>query len=214
MTTRIFRSLEGRLAGVALLLGLVAAFGSPSDSATVTIDTRELAAIVETEVDHVTVQELADWIIQDVGDVRLIDLGPPDEYAEYHIPGAENVQLTELLDYPLYRNERIILYSGGGIHSAQAWFLLKAHGFHGAYILLGGIESWKDEILFPEAPENPMPDALNDFRRTAAISAFFGGRPKDSASGGEAVSVALPKVEAPPVAPLRAKPRRKAKEGC
>ena len=163
--TQIFRSLEGKLALLALGLGLLAVFGSPTSNQEVTLNTRELAAIVENEVDHVTVQELADWLIQGAADIRLIDLGPADEYAEYHIPGAENVQLTGLLDYPLYRNERIILYSGAGIHSAQAWFLLKAHDYQGAYILLGGIESWKDEVLFPKAPENPTEEQLLAFRR-------------------------------------------------
>jgi rhodanese-related sulfurtransferase len=43
-----------------------------------------------------------------------------------HIPTAELVELRDLHDYPLYHNEKIVLYSDGGIHSAQAWFLLRA----------------------------------------------------------------------------------------
>jgi hypothetical protein len=97
-------SLEGRLAVLALLLGAGALLGT---------------AIVETEVDRVTVQELADWIIQGKGDVRILDLRSPAEYAEYYIPGAENVTVTQLAEYPLYRNEQIVMYSGGGIHFAQ-----------------------------------------------------------------------------------------------
>ena len=49
----------------------------------------------------------------------------------------------------LHRNERIVLYSGGGIHSAQGWFLLRAQGFPGSYILLGGLDAWMDETNDP-----------------------------------------------------------------
>ena len=108
------------------LLGLIAAFaGSPYQGSRVTIDTQELADIVQREVDHVGAVELADWIIKGKADYRLIDLRTPDEYDQYHIPSAENVLLADLPTYGLERNEKIILYSEGGIHSAQAWFLLR-----------------------------------------------------------------------------------------
>jgi hypothetical protein len=47
----------------------------------VTLNTRELADIVESEVDHITVDELADWITQDRADYRLIDVRDPESYA-------------------------------------------------------------------------------------------------------------------------------------
>ncbi len=142
-------TLKSRLAVLALALGLVALFGGPRDGGTVTLNAAELAAIVESEVDHVTVDELADWIIQGRNDYRLLDVRDPAAYAEYHIPTAESVQITELADYPLLRNEKIVLYSDGGTHSAQAWFLLKARGYGGVYMLLYGLEEWKQRILFP-----------------------------------------------------------------
>lgn len=218
-------SLEARLAALALALGILALFGSPQSGDTVTINSREMASLVESEVDHVTVQELADWIIQGRGDMRLLDLRPAEEYAGYHVPGAENVLLTDLLDYPLYRNERIVLYSGGGIHSAQAWFLLQAHGFRGSYILLGGLDAWKDEILFPILPNDDTPAAATERRRVSSISEHFGGTPRSavataSLAGGSAVTVTAPEMpEMPAVAPPTAPPvqpqrKRKAKEGC
>ena len=210
------RSLEGRLAAFALLLGAVAVLGTLQSSETVTLNPRELAAIVESEVDHVTVQELADWIIQDIADVRILDLRPATDYAEYYIPGAENVTLTQLLDYPLYRNERIVLYSGGGIHSAQAWFLLRAHGYQGVYILLGGLNSWKDEVLFPSPPTDPTPERLADFSRASSVATFFGGTPQVASTGGPATQtlVQMPKVAPPTAAPVQGGRKRKAKEGC
>ena len=121
---RLRWTLKTRLAALTLALGSLALFGDPYRGDTVTLNTRELASIVESEVDHVTVDELASWIVQGRNDYRLLDVREEPAFAEYHIPTAESVQLTELADYPLFRNETIVLYSDGGMHSAQAWFLL------------------------------------------------------------------------------------------
>ena len=206
-------TLKRRLAALALTLGVVAVFGEPTGGGTVTLDTRELAAIVESEVDHVTVDELADWIIQGRNDYRLLDVREPADYAEYHIPTAESVQLTELADYPLFRNEKIVLYSGGGMHSAQAWFLLRARGYAGSYILLYGLEEWKDRILFPALAPDAGPEERADFERASRVSQFFGGTPlTDVATDVDRPRVAMPEAPAAP-APVVSR-KRKRKEGC
>ncbi len=206
-------TLHRRLAALAIALAAVAIFGDPHRGHVVTLDTRELAAIVESEVDHVTVDELADWIIQGRTDFRLLDLRDPGAYAEYHIPTSENVAITGLAAYPLERNERIVLYSGGGIHSAQAWFLLRAQGYRGVYMLLGGLAAWQDDVLFPN-----LPDGVEDrahFARLAEVSRYFGDTPQTA--GGEAAAQVparvLPKVEMPSGVPVTAK-RKRHKEGC
>lgn len=199
------------------LLGLVAAFaGSPYRGDRVTIDTVELANIVEREMDHVEAVDLADWIIQGKTDYRLIDLGSEKEYGEYHIPSAENVLLTGLADYGLERNEKIILYSGGGIHSAQAWFLLKAKDYKAVYILLGGLTTWKDTVLYPYIPPDPDPEQLAALEKMKEVSRFFGGSPRTGEGEEESMELGpLPKIESP-VLPDRpaATPRKRQKEGC
>ena len=206
-------TLKTRLAVVALVLGVVALFGSPRQGDTVTVNTRELAAIVEAELDHVTVDELADWIVQGRNDYRLLDVRDPEAYAEYHIPTAESVRLTELADYPLFRNEKIVLYSGGGMHSAQAWFLLRARGYAGATILLYGLEEWKDRVLFPALPPDAGPREAADFERRSRVSLFFGGTPlTDVAAAVDRPTVSMPEAPAAP-APVVSR-KRKRKEGC
>ncbi len=207
--------LHRRLAVVAVVLAAVAVFGDPHGGHVVTLDTRELAAIVEGEVDHVTVDELADWIIQGRSDVRLIDLRDASSYAEYHIPTAENVPITGLADYPLLRNERIVLYSGGGIHSAQAWFLLRARGYPGVYMLLGGLAAWQADVLFPAPPAADDAEGQAHFARTAEVSRYFGGTPQTPGGAAEVETSPriLPKVEMPANAPVVAR-RKRHKEGC
>ena len=205
-----------KLAALALVLGAGATLGAPSPGGAVRLDTRELARIVEGEVDHVTVDELADWIVQDRADYRLIDIRSSDAYAAYHIPTAEHAAIRDLRDYPLYRNEKIVLYSDGGIHSAQAWFLLQAEGFRGSYILLGGLNAWKEDILFPALRSNATPEDVADFERRRQISQRFGGAPRsDGDRASEPSEVSLPKMPPPaPAAAPRQRRKMQRKEGC
>ncbi len=211
-------SLNQKLAAVLLILAVLALFsGNPYSSARTSIDAQELAMIVDSKVDHVTVEELADWIIQNKADYRLIDLRTEKEYTEYNIPTAENIVLSNLLNAGLQRNEKIVIYSEGGIHAAQAWFLLKAKDYKSVYILFGGLEEWKDKILFPRIAENASAEQQKAFEKSKQVSKYFGGSPQSGP--GEAVQqaqVAMPKLALPGGgSSAGGKPTgKKKKEGC
>jgi rhodanese-related sulfurtransferase len=210
-------TLNQKLAALALVLGAVALLAQPHRGPFVKLDGRELALVVEQEVDHVTALELAAWIVEGRANYRLIDLRTADEYTAYHIPTAENVPLSDLVDYPLLRTEKVVLYSEGGIHSAQAWMLLRAQGHESAYMVLGGLEAWKDEVLYPAMPADASPRQRAQFERAAALAQFFGGQPRAAgATAATAAPVDLPKLMAPPPTPGPATPvgRPKKKEGC
>ena len=208
-------SLNKKLALLALLLAFFALFaGSPYRGADVSINTKDLALIVEKEVDHVTVGTLADWIIQGKSDFRLVDLRNEKEYAEYHIPSAENITPSGLERSTLLRNEKIILYSDGGIHAAQAWMLLRANGYKGVYTLQGGLEEWKHAILFPRIPENPTPEQAAAFAKAKEVSKFFGGAPQSGAAGeSSGPRMTMPKPEMPSPSAVGVAKKKK-KEGC
>ncbi len=204
-------TLNQKLAALAFVLGAIAIGARPYPGANVTIDSSELASIVTRDVDHVGPLDLADWIITDRSDYRLIDVRDEQAYATYHIPGAEPAPVTSLIDYPLMRNEKIVLYSDDGVHAAQAWFLLKARGYPGVYILQGGLDAWVDTVLFPALTDDPAEQQQHD--RLAAISAHFGGQPKAGGEAASAVRVALPQVEMAASGPVAPKKKKK-KEGC
>jgi len=210
-------ALNQKLAVVALLLGALALLSQPHRGPFVKLDARELALVVEQEVDHVTPAELAAWIVEGRADYRLLDLRSAAEYAAYHIPTAENVPLSALAEYPLRRNEKVVLYSEGGIHAAQGWLLLRAHGYSGVYTVLGGLDGWKDEVVFPSLPEGADAQERARFERAASLAQFFGGQVRlggDAAA--PAAAVELPRLTAPPPMPGPATPvgKRKKKEGC
>jgi 3-mercaptopyruvate sulfurtransferase SseA len=123
--------------------------------------------------------------------------------------------ITGLNEYPIERNEKVILYSDGGIHSAQAWFLLKARKYHGVYILRGGLEEWKDAVLFPTLAENASPEEKTAFERTKGVSKFFGGTPRTGSSQEKTSSqVVMPKLDTPAPTAVPGTAKKKKKEGC
>lgn len=218
-------TLNRKLALLAVALGTLALFAQPHRGPFVKLDSRELASVVEAEVDHVTAPELAAWIVEGRSDYRLLDLRTAEEFAAYHIPTAENVPLTGLADHPLLRNEKIVLYSEGGIHSAQAWMLLRAQGYEAVYMVLGGLDAWKDEVLFPVLPADADAKARAQFERAAQVAKFFGGEGRlgvvpeagqAASTTAPAVANELPKLTAPPPMPGPATPvaKKKKKEGC
>jgi rhodanese-related sulfurtransferase len=218
-------TLNQKLALGALVLGAIALFATPYPGSSVTLDAKELALAVAKEADHVEAPELAAWIIESRADYRLIDLRTEIEFAQYHIPTAVNVPMGNLTDAGLGRQETLVLYSDGGIHSAQAWMLLKAQGYKGVYMLKGGLEEWKDRVVFPILAGNPTSEERSRDERLRTISAFFGGQPRSAsavAAGGAGMpgmampaAPAQPKVTAPPSPAGGAKPGpAKKKEGC
>jgi len=209
-------NLNRKLALLAGCLGFIALLaGSPYQNGKAEIDSKELALIVQKEVDHVTVNELADWIIKNRADFRLLDLRTEKEFTNYHIPNAENVDIAGLYQYGIQRNEKIVLYAEGGIHSAQAWFLLRARGFKGVYILSGGLEEWNDKILFPQISDKPNSQELKSIEKMKEISKFFGGSPQQN--GGDQVKTSsvktMPKLEMKSQIQPQ-KTGKKKKEGC
>jgi rhodanese-related sulfurtransferase len=212
-------SLNQKLGVLAVALGAVAVFANVSPGHTVTLDARDLLTAVERREDHVTPAELASWIIEGRADYRLVDLRNEKAFAEYHVPTAENVPLATVADGGLGRTEKIVLYGDGGIHAAQAWMVLKGRGYTQAYTLLGGLEAWKDEVLFPVAPPSPTSDEQARFARAAETARFFGGEPRAATAPGSEPMALPARVTAPVVAPLTlpagasSGPKKK-REGC
>lgn len=211
-------NLNKKLAITAIVLGVFAVIlGNPYKGNLVSMDTKELGLIVQKEADHVSAETLADNIIQGKMDFRLIDLRTEKEYNDYHIPKAENITITGFEKADLPKNEKIILYSEGGIHSAQAWMLLKAKGYAGVYMLFGGLEEWKDKILFPKMPENGTQEQAAKFEKAKEISKYFGGTPVTGGTGEtktESPKMEMPKLENPSGVTAPSGTPKKKKEGC
>jgi rhodanese-related sulfurtransferase len=189
---------DQRLGLVALALGLLALPARPYAGARVTLDLARLASLVEGEADHVTPQQLAEALVEGRSSYRLIDLREASAYAAYHIPSAENLPLRDLVAQPLSPTETLLVYSDDGTHGAQAWLLLKAKGLRAVYNLRGGLEGWKDEVVFPTFPESPKPEDRVDLERRASLSRYFGGAPRVAGGPSAGPAPDAPRIGADP----------------
>jgi rhodanese-related sulfurtransferase len=155
--------------------------GNPTRPVRGNVDVTELARIVEHEQDHVTGMELAKWIRDEKAGLRVLDIRSDSEYADFHIPRAARVPLAELARMPLDSAATYVLYSEGGTHAAQGWFLLRARGVENVFFLRGGLYEWLEQVMNPHVPST-MPQAERDSIR--ALTLWFGGKMQvvDSAS--------------------------------
>ncbi len=217
---RIEWTVPKRLAVAAFALGALAMAGNPIRGHHVSIDTQELATITAGNLDRIAPVDLADRLVRGATDLRLVDLREKAAFANYHIPGAIHVPVSALNDAGFARNETIVLYSEGDARAAQAWMLLAAQGYRGVRMLTGGIEAWRDQVVFPAIPANATAADSLRFERTLQLARHFGGHARE-ASGDAGANLASMTIAAPLAAPapVMATPvanggGKKTKEGC
>lgn len=213
---QFLKNLSGpkKLGGIALILGLVAVLlGNPYDKVNTTVNTKELAVETVRGTDKVEVKSLADWIIEGKVDYRLVDLRDEEKFSEYSIPTAVNIPVGKITESGLMRNQKILLYADDNTKAAQGWFLLKTKDYKGVYILDGGVEAWKDEVLFPSLAANASEEEKAEFEKMAEVSKFFGGTPQTGTEENEK-EITMPKLELPAAVPMTTPKRKPKREGC
>ncbi len=214
--TEQLKKLSGpkRLAIIALALGLVAMFaGNPYDNTFTSVNTKAIAYSTLNNSDKVEVKQLADWLIEKKADFTLVDLRNEDEYKKYFIPTAYNILPVKLADAGLLRNEKIILYGSDNTTAAQAWYLLKTRGYRAVYILDGGLDAWKKQVLFPALPENASTGQIAEFNKMKEVSLHFGGTPQTGTETAEK-NFTMPELKAPVQTALDTPRKKKKREGC
>ena len=97
---------------MALILGFIALLiGDPTKSQSVSINTKDFALMMNDKSIQINVEDLANWIIQNKLDYKLIDIRDEAKFNEYNIQGSQNIQIVDLNQGALSRNQKIILYS-------------------------------------------------------------------------------------------------------
>ena len=205
--------IERALAIVAVVGGALAVIaGNPTRPVGGAVDVTELARIVEHEEDHVTAVELAKWIRDDKAGLRILDIRSDSEFDDFHIPRATRVPLADIARMPLDSAATYVLYSEGGTHAAQAWFLLRARGVENVFFLRGGLYEWLEQVMNPRVAST-MPQAERDSIR--ALTLWFGGKMQvvDSAST-TVPSVLDSELSAPHSSDTRASIRKIRRRAC
>ena len=96
--------------------------------------------------------DLAKTLMDLPGSLDVVDIRPAWQFNEYHIPGAVNVPVQELMTNPAYLNDKrplVIVCRDGHISAAVGGALMqKAH--RPIRFLSGGVVRYYDEIMRPK----------------------------------------------------------------
>ncbi|WP_341909425.1 rhodanese family protein [Ferrovibrio terrae] len=103
------------------------------------------------------------------GEIVLIDIREPSEYAREHIHGARLVPLAAIdsHDFDTERNKTAVFTCRSGNRTAMNASRLLAKGFREAYVLEGGLDAWKSAGL----PVHFNAEAPLDLQRQVQITA-------------------------------------------
>ncbi|KIY21956.1 rhodanese-like domain-containing protein [Mesobacillus subterraneus] len=84
----------------------------------------------------------------DSGEVQVLDVRTPDEFAAGHIPGAKLVplQVIDSMLSELDQKEKYLVVCHSGNRSTEASKILASNGFKSIYNLTGGLSEWTFEI--------------------------------------------------------------------
>ncbi|MEX0986897.1 MAG: rhodanese-like domain-containing protein [Bacteroidales bacterium] len=196
------------LAIIYIPIAFILAFAPVKTNKPKVLSSAELLEEVNSSVQFVSPDVVADRIIQQDPFLQLIDVRTPEEFEKFSLPGAVNIPLSRLLseEYAYILNQSDytnVFYSNGTVHSSQAWLLTRMKGYENNYVLMGGLNYWAETIMNPTAPSSTSPNeelAKYNFRKGA--SQALGG--DASETGTEQSILAAPK---PPVRKTTAKKR-------
>ena len=166
---------------IAAATALVAC-GQPSGNQATFVEVAQSAARQD---DHIGVEELAEWLIEDRKDFLLIDVRAADDFQKGQIGNAKNVPLAELVTSEsleeLPTDRRIVVYSNSSENAAKAAVMLRLAGFD-AHLVTGGFNAWYQRILNPEISAQALDGESLQVAAQRAYSCYFVGDRADKAA--------------------------------
>ena len=144
---------------------------------------RALLSDVASATDHIEPEELAQAIYNRDPRLLVVDIRSVDEYNAFHIRGAVRVNMPDLPDFISAHPDktRIVLYSNGMVHPAQARDALYRSGFRNVFILTDGLDGFIDRCLKPASLRMPPPSAETT-RQINAWRDFYYGQDQAAAT--------------------------------
>lgn len=212
---KIFKNVNPRLVLAIFIIPLAIVIAAVPENTTkpykLTIE--ELVTEITEGAQYFTADEIADYIVQKDPSIQLIDVRSIPEFETYHLPGAINIPLANIIsdDWLDYLDQDVvtnIFYSNGTVNANQAWMICTQRGFMNNYVLQGGLNHWAETIMNPEKPKAYAPGddfAKYDFRK--AMNSALGGGTLEANT--ESVQTAAPM---PPV--IKKKKKKRPQGGC
>lgn len=201
------------LAYAIIPLALIISFVPENTTKPYKLTIEEVVGEITEGAQYFSTDQIANYIVQNDPSIQLIDVRSSNEYEIYHLPGAINIPLTDIIseDWEAYLDQDVVtnvFYSNGTVNANQAWLICTQRGFKNNYVLQGGLNYWAETIMNPQKPKQNAPSdefALYDFRKAM-----------NSALGGGTLEANTEKVQSAPALPkiTKKKKRKKASGGC
>lgn len=180
-----------------MLLAVLLAVADTGETTRATA-THAWTAAVEAGQDHISPEALAAMLQESPGGLLLVDVRLPEEFAWFHLPGAVNLDLTQLLGpqgtalLDAATGKTVVLLSNGMTHPAQAWVALTEAGRTNVRILEDGLDGFIARVLTPPS----MRGATTERRARAEAADFAALRQQVLAAAPTSAVGAAPATEA------------------
>jgi rhodanese-related sulfurtransferase len=156
---------------------LLAACGQPPEPET-RVSFMDVAQSAARQEDRVSVEQLAEWLIEERQDFVLIDVRSQDEYTKGRIHEARNIPLAELVGEEtlagLPSDRKVVVYSNGSENAAKAVTMLRLAGLD-AHLVTGGYNAWHERILNPDIPAEEIDGESPQVSAQRAYACYFVG---------------------------------------
>ncbi len=191
--------------GFNIPIGILIAAIPDNKVAVTRTDANQILAEIKDGSNIITTDAVADMLVKKDPSLVLIDIRSKADYDQFHLPGAVNVPVDNVLsdEYSGYFDQDIkmnILYANGTTNASQAWMLLRQKGYKNLYVLKGGLNYWAETIMNPAKPAITGTDdeiARYDFRK-AAGGVLGGGSLAPAEGQNPANAPALPSLPSAP----------------
>jgi rhodanese-related sulfurtransferase len=136
---------------------------------------RPRTATATLEPGEVSAASLGQWIRGRAEGLRIVDLRSRSEFTAARVPTAVRVDPEALAAEDFAAAKRVVVYAADESIARRAAAALRSAGIE-ALVLRGGYAAWVAEVLEPEIPAGA--GEREPYRSTAALSRYFGGRPR------------------------------------
>ncbi|TRX70980.1 rhodanese-like domain-containing protein [Carboxylicivirga sp. M1479] len=195
-----------KLALAIIPLGIIIAAVPENTTRQYKLTAPELLDEVKQGMQFVSTDEIADMLIQKDPSLQLIDVRDKDSFDKYHIPGAINIPLSDILSVENedYLNQDVkmnVFYSNGTTAANEAWMITRQLGYINNYVMQGGLNYYAETIMNPNKPSSTSPDdefAKYDFRKGAS-----------AALGGGGLNVSTDNAPSAPKPTIKKRPKKK-----
>ncbi len=192
---------------IVLGFGLTAAMLPDRKNDSIALNERELLQEMLLANNYLSVDEVAELLIQGDPSVQLIDVRPASEFKD-PLPRAMNIPIDSIFseNYAFVFDQsamKNVIYGMDDQLATQVWMITKQLGYKNNYLMKGGLNAWKSNILDPQYPSQTAPQEEFDlYAKRMASRQFFTG------------AKALPKVNIKPMMPVQGRKKKRVAGGC